>query len=268
MTEQELLERVETLVPMLEEHAAEAERMRKPVDAVMQAIEGTGIYRYFVPKRYGGFEFGMETFMKIGMALGGGCVSTAWVTTFCMEHNWLMALYGEQAQEEIFGKHPYIIAPGTLAPKGTATPVDGGYRVTGRWEWGTGVMHANWALVGALTPVPGADRPDLCMYVVPMDQVRIIDTWHVAGMSATGSNDIAVDDVFVPEHLMQSATRMRQGDTAGASLHDSYLYRMPMLPVLGLTAAAPAVGAARKTVELFRDRLKERVVYGTSDKQG
>ncbi len=267
MTEQDLLQKVEALVPMLEENAAEAERLRKPVDSVMQAIEDTGIYHYFVPKEYGGYEFGMETFMRIGMALGEGCVSTAWVTTFCMEHNWLIALYNKQAQDHIFGKHGYVIAPGTLAPKGTATPVEGGYRVTGRWEWGTGVMHANWALVGAITPVEGSDAPDLCMFAIPIEQVEIIDTWNVAGMSATGSNDIAVNDVFVPAHLMESASAMRRGDAIGGKIRDSYLYKMPMLPVLGLTAASPAVGAAHKVVKLFAERMASRIVYGTTDKQ-
>lgn len=268
MQEQELLNRIEALVPMLEANAAEAERQRKPVDAVMQAIEDTGVYRYFVPKRFGGYEFGMETFMKIGMALGEGCVSTGWVTTFCVEHNWLMALFNQKAQEQIFGNQPYIIAPGTLAPKGVATPVDGGYRITGRWEWGTGVMHADWALLGALTPQAGSDRPDLCMFLVPMDQVEIIDTWQIAGMAGTGSNDVAVEDVFVESHLMTSVTKMRVGETDGSKWLDSYLYKMPMMAVLGLTAAAPMVGAARRAVTLFRDRMQERMVYGTTTAQG
>jgi len=268
MQEQELLSRIEALVPMLEANAAQAERQRKPVDAVMQAIEDTGVYRYFVPKRFGGYEFGMETFMKIGMALGEGCVSTGWVTTFCVEHNWLMALFNQKAQEQIFGNQPYIIAPGTLAPKGVATPVDGGYRITGRWEWGTGVMHADWALLGALTPQAGSDRPDLCMFLVPMDQVEIIDTWQIAGMAGTGSNDVAVEDVFVESHLMTSVTKMRVGETDGSKWLDSYLYKMPMMAVLGLTAAAPMVGAARRAVTLFRDRMQERMVYGTTTAQG
>lgn len=267
MTEQELLSAIEALVPMLEARAAAAEQARKPDDEVMRAIEATGVYRYFVPKAYGGYEFGMETFMRIGMALGEGCVSTGWVVTFCTEHNWLMALYGRQAQDDVFGRQPYIIAPGTLTPNGTAVPVDGGYRVTGRWPWGTGVMHSDWALVSALTPMPGSARPDLCMYVIPMTEVKIIDTWHVSGMAATGSNDIAVDDVFVPAHLMQSLGKVRSGTADGASVSDSHLYRMPMVGVLGLTAAAPAVGAARKVVSLFTERMKTRTVYGTTTKQ-
>lgn len=267
MREQELVERIRDLVPMLEAHAAQAESERKPVDGVMQAIEATGCYKYFVPKRYGGYEFSLETFMDIGMLLGEGCLSTGWVITFCMEHNWLLGLYNQQAQDDIFGKQPYIIAPGALAPKGTATPVDGGYRIKGRWEWGTGVMHADWVMVGALTPTEDPDKPDLCMYLIPRDQVNVIDTWHVAGMVGTGSNDIEVNDVVVPGHFKQSIIGMRDGTSPGAEFHDTPTYRMPMMPVLGLTAAAPAVGAARKSVALFRERLLRRDVYGTQEKQ-
>jgi len=195
-------------------------------------------------------------------------LSTAWVTTFCMEHNWLLGLYNQQAQDEIFGRHPYIIAPGALTPKGAGTPVAGGYRLSGRWEWGTGVMHADWVMVGGLTPTDDPARPDLCMYLLPREEVKVLDTWHVAGMVGTGSNDIEVDDVFVPAHRVQSIAAMRDGRSPGAQFHGSPTYRMPMLPVLGLTAAAPAVGAARKAVALFRQRLSERVVYGTAEKQG
>jgi 3-hydroxy-9,10-secoandrosta-1,3,5(10)-triene-9,17-dione monooxygenase len=268
MQEQELIARVKALVPMLEQHADQAERERKPVDAVMKAIEDTGVYRYFVPKAYGGYEFSLEGFMDLGMALGEGCLSTAWVVTFCMEHNWLLGLYDKEAQDDIFGRQPYIIAPGALAPKGQAVPVEGGYRVSGRWEWGTGVMHADWVMVGALTPGDDPQRPELCMYLIPRGEVEVVDTWQMAGMVGTGSNDIEVKDVFVPGHLRVNLMDLRAGESPGAQVHDSPTYRMPMLPVLGLTAAAPAVGCARKAVKMFRERLQGRTVYGTATRQG
>jgi len=262
--EQQLIESIQSLVPMIEENAAEAERGRKPVDSVMQAIEKTQAYRYFVPKKYDGFEFSLEGFMQIGMILGAADISTAWVVTFCMEHNWLIGLYNQEAQDHIFSKHPYIIAPGALAPRGVATPVEGGFRLTGQWQWGTGVMHANWVMVGALTE--GADPHELCMYALPIEQAEIIDTWQMSGMAGTGSNDIAIKDAFVPGYLRQQLTDMRAGDSPGADIHKTATYRMPMLPVLGLTAAAPAVGCAKKTVDLFKQSLLQRMVYGTRNK--
>ncbi len=267
MKERQLIDALKNLVPLLRENAALAEQQRKPVDAVMQTIEETDAYRWFVPREYGGFEFSLTGFMEVGVALGGGCASTAWVTTFCMEHNWLLSLYDRPAQDDLFGSHGYIIAPGSLAPNGKATPVEGGFRVTGRWQWGTGVMHAGWAMVGALTPVEGSDAPMLGMYVVPIDEVEVIDTWHIEGMVGTGSNDIALNDVFVPSHRVVDLATVRDGTSPGSRLHDAYIYKMPMMPVLGLTATAPLVGAAMHAVSLFEERMQKRTVYGTTSKQ-
>lgn len=267
MEEAELIESLENLAPLLEENAARAERERKPVDAVMSAIEATGAYRYFVPKRFGGYEFSVAGFVRIGMSLGEACMSTAWVTTFCMEHNWLFALFDRQAQEELFGVQPYFIGPGMLAPSGVATPEDGGFRLTGRWEWGTGVMHADWVLVGARTVGCDPRQPDLHMYAVPRGEVTVADTWNPSGMVGTGSNEVHIDNVFVPAHRRQDVNDLRDGGSPGARWLDRPLYRMPMLPFLGLTATAPLVGGARKAVRLFQERVASRSVYGTADKQ-
>ncbi len=268
LTEQQLIDELKGLVPLVRENAALAEQQRKPVDEVMHAIEETGAYRWFVPKQYGGYEYSLSGFMEVGLALGEACTSHAWVTTFCMEHNWLLALYDKPAQDDLFGNRPYIIAPGSLAPNGQATPVEGGYRISGRWQWGTGVMHADHVMVGVVTPVKGRDAPMMGMYVLPVEEAEIIDTWRVEGMVGTGSNDIAIEDKFVPEHRLVDLSLVRDGTSPGAQLHESPIYKMPMLPVLGLTATAPLVGAARNAVRLFEARMQGRTVYGTSTKQG
>ena len=269
MHERQLIEAISALSPMIEDHAAEATRLRRPVDAVMHAIEATGVYRYFVPKRFGGFEFSLEGFMEIGTILGAADVATGWVVTFCIEHNWLLGLYNQAAQEELFATNPYVIAPGVLAPTGTARPVEGGYVLNGRWQWGTGVMHADHVLIGAMTELKETDErpPELCMYILPRDDVEVLDTWQMSGMVATGSNDIAAHDVFVPEHRRQNLADLRAGDSPGARFHQSATYRMPMLPVLGLTAACPLVGCATRAVERFHARMRSRTIYGTEDKQ-
>lgn len=250
---------------MLADHARQAEQERKPVDAVWEAICGTGVMRGFVPRRFGGFEIDLHTFMDIGINLGRGCVSTGWVTTFCMEHNWLLAQFEPLAQQEIFGRQPYIVAPGSISPNGRATPVDGGYRLSGRWQWGTGVMHADWVLLAGLVDRP--DTSDLRMFIVPIDEVAVIDTWQVDGMVGTGSNDIEAADVFVPEHRSQAVSAMAEGRGPGAAWHDSHIFRIPMLPFKCITAASPAVGAAKEAVQLFFERIQQRTIYGTRTRQ-
>jgi alkylation response protein AidB-like acyl-CoA dehydrogenase len=107
----------------------------------------------------------------------------------------------------------------------------------------------------------------LGMFVIPRDEAEVHDTWQVEGMIGTGSNDIALNDVFVPEHRVVDLAIVRDGTSPGSRLHDSWIYRMPMLPVLGLTATAPLVGAARQAVELLKERMQRRSIYGTASKQ-
>ena len=265
MTANDLVGRIEALVPMLADNARQAETERKPVDVVWEAICATGAMKGFVPSRFDGFELDLRSFMEIGINLGRGCVSTAWVTTFCMEHNWLLAQFDPQAQNEIFGQQPYIVAPGSISPNGRATPVDGGYQLSGRWQWGTGVMHADWVLLAGMVDRP--DTFDLRMFIVPIDEVTVIDTWQVDGMVGTGSNDVEVASVFVPEHRSQPVSEMAEGRGPGALWHDSHIFRIPMLPYKCITAACPAVGAAKEAVSLFFERIQQRTLYGSGTKQ-
>lgn len=255
-----LVERVRALQPLLAARAESAERERRPDDEVMDALRRTGIYYHFVPKRFGGLELGVSEFVEIVLPMAAACASTAWVTSFCMEHNLILSLYPPQAQEEIFGAQPYIIAPGAAFPPGRATAVDGGYRVTGRWNYASGVMNADWAMASMLV-----DRPEgreMHWLVVPMDEVEVLDVWHMDGLAATGSNDIAMNDVFVPGHRTLDMAAMSGGRAPGRALHDNPLYRMPMSTFLALTAALPLVGAARGALTCFIERTGTRVSAG------
>jgi 3-hydroxy-9,10-secoandrosta-1,3,5(10)-triene-9,17-dione monooxygenase len=264
LTPADLADRVIGLLPLLSEHTAETERLRRPVDAVWAALRRSGVFYHFVPKKYGGLEFGLADFLEAMLPLGAACASTAWVTTFCVEHNWLLAQFPEQAQDEIFADFPYIIAPGTNAPPGTAVPAPGGYRVSGRWRWGTGVTHADWAIVSAVTPggPPGGSH---C--IVPIADVVILDTWRMDGMIGTGSNDIVLDDVFVPAHRVCSFADVKGGRGNGSRLYDNPVYRLPFLPFLALTAAIPVIGAARGAIDHYRALITAGMVAGTDSRK-
>jgi hypothetical protein len=144
------------------------------------------------------------------LPLGEVCASTCWVAVFCMEHNLLVSLYPEVVQDEIFGKQPYVMAPGCAMPPGRAEPVEGGYRVSGRWRYATGVMHADWAMGLA---VDTTNRKNARWFLFPLADATVFDVWHMDGMSATGSNDFAVDDVFVPAERSLDFIEMSTGTT-------------------------------------------------------
>ena len=256
--------RVRALAPRIAERAEQAERERKPVDEVIAALEATGVFRSYVPKRFGGYEIDPDTFIDLGIAVSESCTSTGWVTTFYMEHNWMLSQFPPETQEEIFGRQPYILAPATISPSGRARPCDGGYRVTGRWAWGTGVMHADWVFVSG---VVDSDPPEPRLFLLPRDQVKVEDTWYCAGMEGTGSNDVVAEDVFVPAARSEAILSMSIGRGRGAEWLGSPCYRHPMLPLLSIAAAIPAVGAARRAVALFKERLTGRTLLGTQGKQ-
>lgn len=266
LTPQSLTARTERLRGILSEQARLAELSRHPVDTVWDEIRKTGVFYHFVPKRYGGLEFDLPTFIDAMIPLAEGCTSTGWVTSFCVEHNWLLTQFPQQAQDDIFGTHPYIIAPAVTNPMGRAKAVDGGYLLSGQWRWGTGVMHSDWIMAyGAMPSAEGP--PQVRFFIFPTSQGQIIDTWNVDGMSGTGSHDIAVEDLFIPAHRSVEVAGLRDGRGNGAALYDNPIYRMPMMPFLALTAAIPAIGTARAAVAHFRTYMAERQVYLTDLKQ-
>ena len=261
-----LIERAQALVPLLAEHAAEAERQRKPHDDVIAALEEAEIFKLMVPAERGGFGLDLDTFLEVGLTLAEGDASMAWVTTFYIEHCWMFCHFPEATQKQIFAERSYALAPGVIAPNGTAEPVDGGFRLNGRWQWGTGAMHAHWIIVGARV-LREDDALDFRFLVMPPEDVTIDDTWYVDGMQGTGSNDIVIKDLFVPETHSTSMMDMLSGKGHGAKLYSGPLYSTPMIPILALAASMPAVGQARAAVKRFRDTMQERILYGSADKQ-
>ncbi|MDY6996454.1 MAG: acyl-CoA dehydrogenase [Actinomycetota bacterium] len=243
-------------VRQLAERAAEAERLRRLPAATLAAPQARALIDLLVPARHGGSQAPFPAILDPVRALSHGCASSAWTLGFYALHNWMLALFGEQAQDEAFASRPFL-APAPLAPTGRGTDCAGGIRLTGRWSWATGVMDGNWLIVGALLERgPESIQPALAL--LPMSQARIEDVWHTDGMRATGSNDVVIDDVFVPEHRIVAVADIYTGNAPGAAVHGCATYRWPMVPALALLAAMPALGSAERATEIYADRLTQR----------
>ncbi|HVV37422.1 MAG TPA: hypothetical protein VHC63_12510 [Acidimicrobiales bacterium] len=257
-----LVERVAALLPMIASKSFEAEAQRRPLDEVIEALKETGVFRSFVPKRYGGYEIDMATYLDIGIAVATADPSMGWITTFYMEHNWLITMFAEELQDEIFGRRPYVLAPGSVNPSGRATANDDGtFTLTGQWSFGTGICHADWALLSG--KIEGDATEMARNFLVPVGEVEVKDTWHVDGMAATGSRDIVANAVTVPARRVS----LMPPPHVLAKPGDPYLLRIPIPPFLSITAAMPAVGAAKRALELFEQRLFDRVMFGTRKTQ-
>lgn len=252
-------------IDRLAQRAQEAEDLRRLPDQTVKELAETGLTELLKPAGYGGQQAEFSAIFDPVRRMAHGCASSAWTAAFYTLHNWMLALFDEQAQAEGFTTQPFLAAA-PLAPTGRGVPTKGGIRLTGRWSWATGVMDSNWNIVGALCGPDGAIYPALAL--LPVGDISIVDVWHTDGMRGTGSNDIVVDDVFVPEHRLVKVIDIYGGTAPGARLHDSLTYRWPMVPALALTAAMPALGSAERVAEIFTQRLSERVIAyeGTSQK--
>ena len=244
-------------VERLAERAEEAERLRRLPAATVSEFEKTDLLRLLLPARFGGIQASFPELLQPIRRMAHGCASSAWTLGFYALHNWMLSLFDPRLQEEVFASGP-VLAPAPLAPTGRGSPVDGGVRLTGRWSWATGALDADWMIVGAL--VERRDGVFPALVVVPADDVEVDDVWHTAGMRGTGSHDVIVTDVFVPEHRIVAVADIYGGTSPGALSHGVPTYRWPMVPALALVASQPVLGAAERVTELFAERLAGRVL--------
>ena len=178
-------------------------------------------------------------------------------------HKFDVAMYTEQAQREVWDTNPDANILSAVAPSGKAEWVDGGYVLNGRWSFASGVVHSDWGIIGCMAPDragDGAPMHHLCL--VPRSDYDIIDVWDVSGLCGTGSNDITIKDVFVPEHRIITRWQQRDGNHPGASLHANPFYRTPYLPLGPMALTAVIVGCAEGALEDFIAFTKARAQRG------
>ena len=256
-----LLEVVRELEPTLVAGIEQGEQKRQLSDDVWKALLDSGILRALQPSRWGGGETPFLEFFDAVCELARINSSAGWIAGVIGVHPWQLALFDERAQEEMWSRDPSTMHSSSYNPTGKAEAVDGGYRVSGRWSFSSGCDHCSAVNLGAI--VPGDGRGDYRSFLLQRDQYRIEDNWHVAGLKATGSKDIVVDDAFVPAYRTQS----HMDYAAGASLpgqdkNSDPLYRQPWSVVFNAVLVASVLGMARGFIDAWVEECKTRVAGG------
>ena len=261
------LRRARELVPALRERAARAEAARAILPETLRDLHASGLLRILQPKRRGGMEFDYVAYVDFPAEIARGCASTAWNLANFAVHHWMLALYDERAQEEVWGPDPdALIASGIAFPQGRGAKVDGGYIISGRWNFSSGVNLADWNMLAA-TVREGERVVDYRMCLLHKSQYQVIDDWQVLGMRSTGSMTVTAKDVFVPEHRALCMLDARGGDGfPGARLNPNPLYRVPLSALGGYGIGAVAVGNAQAALELTCATVKERSTSYTAMK--
>lgn len=250
----ELVARAAALVPLLRENAQQSEQDRRVAQANIDALEEAGLLRLAKPKRFGGYEADFATFLRVGEELARGDGSTAWVTTLMNVCSWMVGLFPEQAQRDVFEADPEARVCGVLAPTATSTYAEGGLIVTGRWGFASGSAHAQWAGMGIPIVDAEGNVVDQGMALIPLSDMSLEDTWFVAGMKGTASNTLVAEEVFVPAHRIVSVPQLVVGERPNEQDGEA-LYRSALVPVLALVLSAPQVGLARHALEIVQGSL-------------
>ena len=262
MTPEDFQQQIESLVPDIAARALQCEEERcVPAESIKELLEH-GILRGLQPRRFGGFEMHPLDYYEGMSRLGEACASTAWVTGILMVHSWQLALFAREAQEEVWGDDPTSLISSSYAPTGKIEVADGGYRITGRWNFSSGCQHAQWAFLGGI--VPNGPRtwqglPDIRTFLLPRSDYQIDDVWHTAGMIGTGSNDIVVDGAFVPEHRTLPFADVVTCQCPGWDANPSALFRAPFATIFVNCLAAPAIGNARGALARFIEKCRGKL---------
>jgi 3-hydroxy-9,10-secoandrosta-1,3,5(10)-triene-9,17-dione monooxygenase len=243
---------IEALVPRFEARAAAAREARRVPDESIAELRETGFFKIFRPRRYGGLEADPREFFRAQQKIAEGCMSTAWAGGIISVHDFQLALFDDRAQQEVWSSENELISS-SYAPMGKVTVVDGGFRLSGRWGWSSGSDHCAWVFLGAIVPDDGYRT-----FLLPRPDYRIEDTWQSMGLQGTGSNDIVVEDVFVPEYRTHRQMDGFLVQNPGNAVNTGAYYKIPWGQLFCRTVSNPAIGATRAALRLFLHGAQNR----------
>ncbi len=259
MTPCHVLDAVRELAPRLADRAAHIDESRRIPDATIRELVDAGVFRMLQPRRHGGSETDPMRFYEVVRTLSEACGSTGWIASVVGVHPWHLALFDARAQDDVWGDDESALVSSAYAPVGRLRKIRGGYRFSGKWMFSSGCEYASWALLGGVV-VGSEGRPvDFVTALVPRADYSIRDVWNVVGMRGTSSNEITVEDVFVPDHRV-----VRNFDTAhlrgpGQKVNTGPLYRLPFASLFATTVAVPVVGVVAGCYDAYLAAMRERV---------
>tara|TARA_R110001592_G_scaffold363371_1_gene685467 strand:- start:73507 stop:74709 length:1203 start_codon:yes stop_codon:yes gene_type:complete len=260
-TPDELLARAREIAQLLRERGDEADSARNVSEETVRAMTDAGLFRILQPKRWNGYEMHPSTFFKVQMALAESCMSTAWIYGVIGVHPFQLALFDERAQEEVWGTDDSTLVSSSYQPAAKIEKAEGGFTVSGHWSFSSGCKHCDWVLLGGLIPadISETGAPEMRTFLLPRKDYRIADNWEVLGLKATGSNDIVVDSVFVPDYRTHKLVDGYMCQNPGNEVNSGPLYRIPWAQIFVRSVSTSAIGATRGALDDYLKIAAKRI---------
>lgn len=271
ITPAEMVARAASLAKSLEADAARIEQEGRIPDGVAQRLVAGGFFKITQPTAHGGYGFSPRVLWEVVLRIASGCPSTAWVLSLVGANILMLGRFSSAAQSAVFdGQRPPIVSllTGGVGEGVQVSRVPGGYRLSGKWRYASGIDIATW--VGLLVNVPGegASPAAQCVLLVPQSSFAIDHaSWNVIGMRGTGSKCVTLQDVFVPEDFAADWNAMQSGVRPANGAFEHSLTAFPLNTLFAMSVLAPTLGVASAIAEEATRLLAKRVLAGTQERQ-
>jgi alkylation response protein AidB-like acyl-CoA dehydrogenase len=256
-----MLERARAMAPRFAERAKAAEEARRIPQQSVDEMLAAGFARMLLPPEIGGYGLGFETWYDVTRELSKADASHGWCGSLIIHHAHMIAQFPQRAQHALWADGLDVAVAASFPPVLQAVPADGGYRVSSKGSpFASGIDHSRWAVLGGMAQDMPRDggAPEWKFFLVPSRDYTVRDTWFTAGMCATGSKTVVVEDAFVPADHVLSLANLRDGKTPGGALYRDVIFHTPFFYYAPVSFATPMLGAAQGAYELFREWTRTR----------
>ena len=256
----ELIAAARAMGPGLRMRRARCRAEQRVPDETVAEFQAAGFFKILQPEQWGGYAMDPQVFYAVGLEVARFCPSSAWILGVIAVHNWQLAVFDDRAAQDVWAEDPTVLISSSYAPVGKVKVVDGGFRLSGRWSFSSGSEHCKWAFLGAVVPTPEApfDMANYRTFLLPISDYRIVDNWDVVGLQGTGSHDIVVEDVFVPEYRTHKSMDGFLCNNPGNAVNSAPLYHMPFMQVFVRAVCTATLGACEGALDAFIEVAKTR----------
>jgi 3-hydroxy-9,10-secoandrosta-1,3,5(10)-triene-9,17-dione monooxygenase len=255
----ELWGRAEALLPVLRERAPKSEQLRRIPDETLRDFHAAELFRIHQPKRVGGAELEFAAVVTFGALLARACASTAWNWVNFTAHHMMLGMFPREVQDEIWSEsRDALIASSFVFPAANAKKVKGGYLISGRWPFSSGVDPSEWNMLAGLAYLDDNTPPEQRIFMLHKSQYKVHDTWHAGGLRGTGSNDVEASEQFVPEHRTLAVADTKGGPTPGSAANAGVLFQLPVFALFPYMLSGVALGIAEGMIEDFSSKANSK----------
>lgn len=267
LTKEEMITRAVALRPALVADQAETETRTYYSNETHEAFLAAGFYHLYVPRRYGGYEFDVPTYVRVVQEIARGCVSTAWCLGLAMNHALMVGSWWPQAaQDEIFANGDFRCAS-VAAPVGRATRIDDGWEINGQVAFASGAPYSTFYMGQAMLPPSAGARadgpPPMLLFVAPRSEWQMLDDWgDMLGLKGSGSHSIRFDHTRIPASWGFEGNMLDVevgGGTPGSRLHGNPMYSGRAVSIFTLSLAAVTVGAAYNALDEYERLMRAKM---------